>query len=276
MTSSEIFEYKDYRDYLKGRLKVLPTGGWGARVKLAKAIPCQVGYLSQVLNGKADFSIQQAYSVNQFLSHNDEESHFLMLLLQLERSGSHPLKKYFQTQIDSALGNRQILKNRFKNQPSFSDENQQIYFSKWYYAAIHAILSIPKFQTKESLIRLLNLSPKIISSTLDFLTQSGLANKVDDKFIPINTSFHLSDTSPLITQHHVNWRTKSINSITSDNKENLHYSSVVTLSQSDYFKIKNILISNIAEIKKIISGSPPEIPSVFSLDFFDLSSSTVA
>ena len=89
-----------YKEYLKARLAQMPRKGWGARGKLAKAIPCQVGYVSQVLNGEAHFSLEQCYAINNYLAHSEEEGHFFLLLTQLGRAESHPIREYFQKQID--------------------------------------------------------------------------------------------------------------------------------------------------------------------------------
>jgi hypothetical protein len=50
--------------------------------------------------------------------------------------------------------------------------------------------------------------------------------------------------------------------------ESLHYSSAITVSESDFVRIKSILIKNIEEIKAIIKDSPAEGVFSFNLDLF--------
>ncbi|MES2803731.1 MAG: hypothetical protein V4654_14660 [Bdellovibrionota bacterium] len=55
-----------------------------------------------------------------------------------------------------------------------------------------------------------------------------------------------------------------------DFTKNLHYSSVVTLSEADCLKIKSLLVNYIGEIKTIIRDSKEEGMHSFSIDFFKL------
>ncbi len=56
-----IFEYINYIKYLNERIKLRPNHGHGARIAMAEAMRCKTGYVSQVLLGNADFSLEQAY-----------------------------------------------------------------------------------------------------------------------------------------------------------------------------------------------------------------------
>ncbi|MFH7483927.1 hypothetical protein, partial [Salmonella sp. 2019-SM259] len=76
-----VFEFVDYKSYLTQRF-----GGarrrTGARSQAAKAIGCHSTFLSHVLQGKADLSLEQAEKLNDFLGHSEQEAHFFFLLLQ--------------------------------------------------------------------------------------------------------------------------------------------------------------------------------------------------
>src|ERR1700733_5866480 len=93
----DIFDYLDYKSYLKARLDDPEEGGGrGARSRLSEAIDCQTAYTAQVLRGSADFSLEQGESINEFLGHTYEQGNFLLLLIQHKRAGTQRLKERFR------------------------------------------------------------------------------------------------------------------------------------------------------------------------------------
>ena len=67
-----IWEFSSYREYLVERLggEGLRTG---ARKELAEKISVHTTFVSQVLKGKAHFSLEQAEAINQAFDHTNEE-----------------------------------------------------------------------------------------------------------------------------------------------------------------------------------------------------------
>ncbi|HLD99879.1 MAG TPA: TIGR02147 family protein [Bdellovibrionota bacterium] len=265
-----IFDFKDYKAYLNENFKTRPSGGRGVRSALANAIGCQSAYVSQVLNGPAHFSLEQADLINQFLGHTSDESGFFLLLVQLARAGTQSLRSHFQTQIEAVIGKRLILKNRLDVKQTLSPENQAVYYSAWYYAAVHVMLSIPELQTREALIRHLRLPPQRITDVLNFLVSVKLAVKSGTRYQIGTTRIHLPSDSPLISKHHTNLRMLAIQSLDRNEEKDLHYSSVVTISKDDVLKIKSELVKNIETLKKVIRDSKEEVGYCLSFDFFGI------
>lgn len=268
----DIFDYIEYKSYLEAYISSLPRGGRGVRMALAHHMACPVSHISQVLNGKSQLSLEQAEAINSFFGHTDEEAQFFLLLVQLARAGTPSLKKRFQIQIQHASEKRLVLKDRLGVKQTLSKEDQMEFYSSWIYGAIHVMLTIPEFQTKESISKHLGLSLKKTNEILEFLVSVGLAVRSSNGHFTIGTSrIHLGSDSPLISKFHTNWRIRSIQSLEKENtSEDLHYSSAVTLSHSDVIKMKALLVHYIQEVKKIIKDSPAEIPFSFNLDFFKI------
>jgi hypothetical protein len=84
------------------------------------------------------------------------------------------------------------------------------------------------------------------------------------------TQVHLNRDSPLIRQHHTNWRMSAIQSLMNDNKEDLHYSTVSTLSRSDAEKLRADMTSLIENYVAVVKPSKEEVMYGFNLDFFCL------
>ena len=64
-----IFDFKDYKLYLAKVEERRPLKGRGFRAELARIMGCQTAYVSQVLNGRANFSLEQAQAVSKLLVH---------------------------------------------------------------------------------------------------------------------------------------------------------------------------------------------------------------
>lgn len=265
-----VFQYKDYKAYLNDLIQSKPARGRGIKSDLANFISCQTSYLSSVLKGPSHFSLEQADFVNRYFGHNTEEAHFFLLLIQLARAGTKELKKYFKDQIESIRKKRLILKDQLDVKETLSREDQATYYSHWYFSAIHIILTIPKFQTKDNIASAMNLPLNKVSQILEFLLSVGLAEQVGQRYVVGKKRIHLEGDSPVISKHHSNWRMLAIRALESDNPEDLHYSSVVTVSEKDAYKIKSDLIEAIQKAKDCIKTSKEEKIFSFCLDFFEI------
>jgi uncharacterized protein (TIGR02147 family) len=165
----ELFDYKDYKSYLEAYIRSQPKGGRGVRIALANFISSPVSHVSQVLNGNSQLTLEQGEAVNSFIGHTDEESHYFLLLIQLSRAGTSSLKRRFESQIQLILEKRLVLKDRLGVKQMLSKEDQVEFYSSWFYGAVHVMLTIPEFQTKESISRYLGLSLKKTNEILEFL-----------------------------------------------------------------------------------------------------------
>lgn len=263
-----IFEFTDYRIYLLEKLKSLPKHGYGVKVQLASHLNCQAAYVSQVLKGAAHLSLEQAEKTNSFFGHTKEEGHFFILLLSKERAGTESLKKYFQAQIEEALQKRLVLKNRFGVVNNLTEKDKLIYYSQWYYAAIHIAITVPELQTRESLSEHFGFPKSKISEILEFLCSCGLAIEENSRFKTGTARIHLGSDSPLISKNHISWRMRAVQSLEKDPDVDLHYSTVVSLSQKDVLKIKSDLVKKIEDIRAVVKESPEETLQCLVLDFF--------
>lgn len=269
----DLFQYDSYKAYLNDRLDDPQGGGGrGSRSRLSKALGCQTAFVAQVLRGSAHFSLEQAEATNEFLGHYEEEGLFLLLLIQRERAGTPRLKQRFEKQIELMRQSRLILKNRLDVRESLSEQDQVIYYSSWHYAAIHALVSIPGRQSIESLARHLQLGLRTVSDSVQFLLSCGLVVRNEDQggLRPGKARIHLGFDSPLISKHHINWKLQAIRAIENPSIENLHYSSVISLSEKDIIRARELLTSSIAKVKSIVKDSPGERVRCFSVDFFGI------
>lgn len=264
---SQIFEFTDYKSYLKKRFRQLYSQQKGVRTRFSEAIQVRSGYVTQVLDGSSHLSLEQTDLASTFLGHTEEEDEYFRLMVLFARAGTKTLKEKIGRQLERSREQHHNLKSRFKVE-SISQENQTLFYSNWQYVAVLAMLSVPSLQTKEAISSHLNLSLKRISEILNDLEKMGLASQEKGRFTPLTFRTHLGKESPLLAKHHINWRMQSIKSIENQDSDNLHYSSVVSLSQEDMYVVKERLTQALEEVAKIIAPSKEEKVLSLCLDFF--------
>jgi hypothetical protein len=183
-------------------------------------------------------------------------------------AGTPSLRKFLRQKIDKLRDSQLSIKERVSVKETLSREDQAKYYSAWYYAAIHMMLTIPRFQSKDEIAAYLKLSPKIVSQTLEFLVSVGLAIKNSGGYSIGKNRLHLERESPLISKHHMNWRMAAMRSIENDREEDLHYSSVFTLTTEDADQIRGVLVKAVERSVAVIKEAKEEIPFAMVIDLF--------
>jgi uncharacterized protein (TIGR02147 family) len=264
-----VYEYTSYKPYLSHSF-----GGsrkkTGRRAAAARQMGCQTTYLSQVLHGKANLSLEQGYALNSFLGHDTDESEYLLLLIQKERAGTPELREYFVTKLKKLIERKLTLRNRIQAKAEISPLDQAKFYSHWYFAAIHVLLSIPALHTKSALVEHLNLPLERITEALEFLQTCGLVVSEGSRYQIGPRHMHLSKDSPNVIKHHANWRMRAIQSLDQTHSGDLHYSVVVSLSREDVIKIKSRLLQVIDEHLELVAPSKEEVAYAYTIDFFEV------
>lgn len=263
-----LFDHLNYKEYLSDRLNDKAPGNLVNRSRLAKAIGCQPSYVSRVINEDAHLSLEQAHAANIYLQHSEEESHYFLLLVEWARAGTPALKSHLEK--FAKLQREQILnlKKRLKIEPHLSGEDQITYYSSWHYAAIHTSIGIPGYETIEKVADRFQISRQRVSEVVDFLVQVGLISIKNSKYVAGIARLHLGNDSDLISRHHLNWRMQAVRSLEHIKTDDLHYSSVVSISEKDLLRIKSELVKAIERAKGIVKDSDEEVVCCFSVDLF--------
>ncbi len=265
----DIFEFEDYKTYLLSKVGG-PSQKKGVKSAIARAIGCQPTYITHILSGHANLSLEQAESINSYFAHTKEESQVFLLMVQRDRAGTHTLKEHFQEQINHILESRLVLTKRLGQRNVLSEEQRAIFYSVWYFLAAQIGLTIPKWRSHDELAKQLGLSHARMAETLQFLCEAGLARKEGSQFVPTETQIRLGKDSHHILKHHSNWRVKAIESLEHEDIHDLHYSSVVSLSEKDVLRIKNMLLDQLKDNLKVIADSKEECLYSMNIDFFNL------
>lgn len=270
MSNLTVFDFVDYKTYLGKALEMRSQTQKGQKTKLAEALGCRAAYLSQVLRGSNDLSAEQAQAANRFLAHTPTEARFFLNMVLWARAGTHDLKEFYLAELKKQKDERVNLKNRVKSSRTLSEADQARYYSSWYYAAVHVIVSLNHIHRKAEIAKALGLPQKTISEVLEFLVEIGLLKNHGAEFLQGETSLYLDAGSPFITKHHTNWRMKAVQSLDQKNDKDLHYSGVITCSIKDAEKIQEILIQTVQKIRELVKASNDETLMAYTLDLFSL------
>lgn len=267
---TNVFDYSSYKTYLKAAIGAQPNAGRGFKAKLADAIGCQRTFVSQVLQDDAHFNLEHGERINSCLGHSNEEAHFFLLLIQFERAGTEGLRDYFQAQMKKVLDARLVLRSRIKTEVELSIELQRKYYKTWYYSAVCIALTIEKLRTREALAKRLLLPNKKLLEVLEFLQSAGLIEQRGDQYFPTKRHLHLGNDSDLAAYHHTAWRVRTIQSLEQEGPRDLHYSTIVSLSEKDAQELKSLSVDFIDRLQKKVAPSPEETLRVLCLDFFEI------
>ena len=163
-----IFDFDDYRKFL---LKKAGEQGRknGIRSSWARVIGCQPTYISQVLNGKQELSLEQAEVLSGSLELTKQEIKYFLLLVSRQRAGTPSLRKHYQDQISEVIKDRMSVTKRLgDSDKQLSIEQKQIYYSNWQYAAFHIAVTVPIFRKPENLSTYFGVPIQAVVQILDF------------------------------------------------------------------------------------------------------------
>lgn len=264
-----VYSYSNYKTYLQDRV-TLESPRSGFKSRLARAAVCQPAYITQVLKGAAHLSLEQAIRVSDWFEMDPSERHYFLLLVQRARAGSLELQKYFELQISACVKKRNTLSKRLESTASVSEGDRSRYYSSWIYAAIHMALTIPELRTKEAIAKRLGLPERKVMEALGFLCRSGLAKRSASGYELKVSNVRLASESPLMTQHHTNWRLQAVNALERESLRELHYSSVMSLSQKDATRLKEMILEFIGHFLSQVKVSREELIYCMGVDFFEV------
>jgi uncharacterized protein (TIGR02147 family) len=270
MTKLSVFEYKDYKKFITDWMLHAPHKGRGLRKQLAEAINCQTAYITQVLSGNNHLSLEQAEASCRWMKLAETDIEFFLLLVLFQRAGTKALQRIISKQITERREIQTNLQKRIHIHDTLSQTDQIKYYSSWHYAAIHIAVLIPALQTPEALQNYFHLPMSQIRKVLDFLLSCGFIKQEKNQLKVIRPTLHLELNSPLLHQHHTNWRLKVIESLVENKRADLHYSGTMVLSEEDYEWVREKLSQLLEEIIPRIRDSKDEKLACLNFDWFQV------
>lgn len=270
MERLSIYEYKDYKRLILDWMERNPNKGRGQRKQLAVAIDCQTPFITHVLSGDYHFSLEQAEKCARWMGLNENDSEFFVLLVLKQRSSTRGLDQMISRLISKRREAETVLKKRLNIKTSLSLEDQMLYYTNWHYGAIHMACLIPGMQNVEALQRHFGLTTSQVIGALEFLTEHQLIEKTKAFYKVLQPVLHLGKDSPLLTQHHTQWRLRAIDQLQKKTASDLFYSGVMSLSREDYEWLRERLTVLLSEAVERLKSSKDETLACFNFDLFEI------
>lgn len=263
-----IFEYEDYKDILKFNIRSKGKARHGLYRKIAEHLNVHPTLVSQVISGDKHFSEEQLFSVCEFLGISKFETIYLLSLLQIERAGSKKLKDHY-TEVKKKLRKQSLqISQRVEEVRVLNEEEKAIFYSNWIYSAVHLMTTLDKEICFEDICKRFVLPTGKAREILDFLSQIRMISEENGKFKIGTVSTHLEKNSPFLLKHHTSWRLKAIQAAENLSDEELIYSVNVSLSRSDFARLREDLVQFIQHFLAVVKDSPSEDIAQLNLDLF--------
>lgn len=263
-----LLNQSDYRSFLKDYIRALPKRGHGFKLRIAEELRVHPTLITQILNGQKSFTMDQAYSLVQFLKFNDLEKDYFLTLVELDRAGTDSLKKFVERKLLKLRQEAEKVKNRVAVYSSLSESDQATFYSQWFYSALRLSCGIGKDATAKKLSRQFDLPSELVDQVVGFLLSKGLLVERSNKTLapgPQNT--FLSAESPLISRHHMNWRLKAMERHMRLGPDELAFSAPVTVSEKDVNEIRKMCLSFIQSVSQKVAESPAEALACMNIDW---------
>ena len=195
-----------------------------------------------------------------------------MLLLNHSKAGTPALREFYQLQVKAKSSEISLIKNRIKHKTELPGEIAKIYYSNWMYSAVHIRSAVGDKNTREGLARFFDKPFALVNEIIDFLVQHGFLTEKDGVLKIGLTRVHLPADSALVFQHHINHRLNAISYFQECKSKGLHYSSVYTMSRSDFENLKKMYLDTLARSEQVLKESPDEIFVNVCFDLFEIKS----
>ena len=267
---SVVFDYLDYRQFLRDLIESMPKSGWGQLTRLAEHLNTSAVLVSYVFNGSRDFSPEQALEVAEYFELSTLETDYFCLLIQYERAGTLKLKTKLKQQLDETRTKALNLKSRVKQDLELTEDAKARFYSNWYYSGIRLTSSIEGLNSIDAISSYLQLPKPRVKDVLEFLCQYGLCIEKDGDYFMGPKRTHLDADSPLITRHHANWRLKGLENMQEVTPDELFYTAPMALSQEVMVMIRKDLAEFIDQMVKKVGDSKSEHVACLNIDFFKL------
>jgi uncharacterized protein (TIGR02147 family) len=266
-----VFNFSDYRAYLRHHFAQFPRKGRGKLAELAAHLRIHPTVISQIFSGLREFSEEQALELCELLELTAVESKYLTLLVRIANAGTAKLKGKLKAELAEARRESTSIATRVRTEKSLTDAERAVFYSSWMYSAVRLYCSTASGgRTLEEICAYFE-SPRIKTlAILEFLLKTGLTAEAHGKYLMGSQSTFVDRHSPFLAKHLSNWRIKAVQRIDFLTDEELMYSGPFSISAADLAALREKLIETIKDFTKIAHDSPAEEIACLNIDLIKI------
>ncbi len=263
-----LFEFQDYKEFIRSWISAQPKGGHGEYRRLAQALNVSTTMISQVFKSDKHLSMELANETIEYLQLSFEEGDYFLLLVEYARAGSFKLKERLLRQIQKKQELARSIKNLMKNEAELSEKSKSIFYSSWKYSAIRLLVDLENNKTVSEIADGLSLQKNHVQKILEFLIENKLVIKKNNNYMMGPARTHIPSDSPLVFRHHQNWRLRSVEIMTEGRESDLFFTAPMSLSEEVAFTVRQRLPKIIKEITDSVAPSKSETVRCLNIDWF--------
>jgi uncharacterized protein (TIGR02147 family) len=271
-----LFKYSNYRSFLEGWISRQPNRGRGQLRRIADRLRVHPTLVTRILRGTKQLTSEQAWELTGYLELGEREAEYFLSLVECERAGTRKLRERHQRRLAELRAQALPSPAAGGNHP-LNDLDRAIYYSHWYYAALHVMTAIPRFQAPDGarqMAQALRLPPALVASVLEFLVAKGLCREQDGVFRIGIKDTRLEESSATIDRHLVNWRLKAVEQVMTQpaHPDEVFYSVPLALGTQAGNELKKQLRACIERAMEAPKQEPCEVVGCLNIDWFYLRS----
>ncbi|MEQ1724107.1 MAG: TIGR02147 family protein, partial [Pseudobdellovibrio sp.] len=176
-----IFDFYDYRDYIKANFSALPNSGYGKLAELADSSGVNRATITLVLKKERDFTSDQAFNACQFLGLNKIETDYFLNSVQMQKAAQTKVRNHYRDKLDLIRNEHQDLQKRLGKSKEFDENAKAQFYSNWFYSAIRLSTSIAENDNIDTIAKHLDLPLNVVKQVVDFLLEHKLVSQIDNK-----------------------------------------------------------------------------------------------
>ncbi|MGE4132340.1 MAG: TIGR02147 family protein [Bdellovibrionales bacterium] len=263
-----VFSFFDYKKFLFHQIQV-HAAERGYKSQLAEAAGCQRSFLSQILNTHVHLTPDHALGLAQFWKLDAQATEYFLALVDHARAATPTLKRHLETRLKALKEARRDAEVRIRHPELESLEHQAIYYSHWYWSAIHMLVNTDEFRNERALADRLQMPVAMMREALSALREMGLVEKSKGEWVPTKRHLHATSGSIYSSLHHASWRSKANENMRRRRTSDVHFTGVYSLSRKVREEIEDRVLSLISATGKLVEPSRDEDVACLCIDWFD-------
>ena len=226
-----IFEFENYKEFVRAKVKSMPHNGRGQYLKIAKILGIHTTMVTHIFKGKAHLSAGQTLNLAKYFGLSDLEMDYLVQMVLVAKAENQEAREYFLEKMNSIREKQLNLRDRLNQKKKMEEKDQAEFFSAWYYVGIWLATALPDGKTPEEIANFYSLQLGLVTQVLRFLSNMGKVTEQNGKYFANMDSVFVGKESPFLYRHHINWRLKCMEKYYSLEKEDLVFTNPISLSK---------------------------------------------
>ncbi len=264
-----VYNFKDYRSFLREWIESQGAKGRGLKSRLAQAAGVSSTLISLVLSDDKQLSVEQALECADFVGLSENETDYFVLLVEWSRAGTNKLKMRLEKKLQVLKKKSQKTSHRMEKSVELNDSLKAVYYSSWLYSGIRNLVAIKGYQTIEDIADHLHLPHAVVNRVVQFLIENQLCNLKNEKIVHGPAFTYIPPDSPLVVKHHQNWRLQGFAQMDRFSDSNYFLTSPLSLSQKAADEVLKRLQDFVEQALKISGPSVSEKTACLNIDWFE-------